>query len=250
MTMRTQRRTRDPDWHPLVFALGCGSSLVLLASWFFEPTRSLWSALDTWFFNLVNGSLGASREWQVFWALANNRIVDVASALIFVALYATFVWRYRRKETNRFVARGLLLTAMVVASKQIAEAIAMVVDRKSPTLVFPDAVRLSELVPEIPTKDVGNVVFPGDHATILLICAGFLTFYLPKGYAAASWLAAVIFSVPRLVGGGHWLTDDIVGAAAVAGISLTYVFATPLHRVVPDSLERLLARIRTRASIS
>ena len=247
--MRTHQQIHGEDWHPLAFALGCGSGVILLATWFIEPTRSLWLVLDERFFFLVNDSLVTAGAWQDFWALANNRIFDVVSALTFVGLFTYFVGRHRRDQLVRFVARGLLLTGMVVAAKQIAEALAMVVNRKSPTLVFPDAVRLSELVPEIPTKDVGYVVFPGDHATILLVCAGFLTFYLPRRYAVIGWIATVIFSAPRLVSGGHWLTDDIVGAVAVAGFILTYVFATPLHRVITDRLEQGFTHIRAKMSI-
>lgn len=247
--MTPQRQTQDEDWHLLAFVLGCGSSVILLATWFIEPTRSLWSALDERFFFMVNDSLVAAEGWQVFWALANNRLVDIVSALSFIGIYTHFVWRHRRERPEVFIARGLLLTVMVMAAKQIAEAIAMVVDRESPTLVFPEVVRLSELVPGIPTKDVGYVVFPGDHATILFICAGFLTFYLPRRYAAIGWIAAAVFSVPRMVGGGHWLTDNIVGAVAVGSFILTYVFATPLHRVVTDGLEGGIRRFRTRKAI-
>jgi membrane-associated phospholipid phosphatase len=175
-------------------------------------------------------------------------MVDIVSAFAFVGLYAFFARRHRGEQLDRTVARGILLTGMVLASKQIAEALAMLIDRDSPTLVHPDAVRLSELVPAIPTKDVGYVVFPGDHATILLVCAGVLTFYLPRRYAVVAWIAAVVFSVPRLVGGGHWLTDDIVGAAAVAGFMHTYVFATPVHRVITDRIERSIAKIRAKTS--
>ena len=220
-----------------------------MLSWFIEPTRSLWLALDDRFFFAVNHSLARATGWQVFWAVANNRMVDIVSALIFVALYGSYVRRYHRQQIDLWIARGLLLTGMVVAAKQIAEALAMLVGRISPTLAHPDAIRLSQLVPAFPTKDTGHVVFPGDHATILLVCAGAATFYLPRGYAAVAWIAAVGFSIPRLVGGGHWLTDDLVGAVAVAGFILAYVFATPLHRVVTDRLEKVVRQIRARLPV-
>lgn len=248
-TMTSQRRTFAQHWHPLAFAVGCGFAVILLASWFVEPTRTHWLALDHRFFFWVNGWLATSGRWQVFWALANNRMVDIVSALAFIGLYGMFVRRHREEKLNRSIARGLLLTGMVIAAKQITEALATLIGRKSPTLVYPEAIRLSELVPEIPTKDVGNVVFPGDHATILLVCAGVVTFYLPLRYAVSAWIAAAIFSAPRLVGGGHWLTDNIVGSAAVAAFMLAYVFATPLHRILTNQLERGISRIRTKNAI-
>ena len=248
--MKTHRQTLEEDWHPVAFATGCGFCVLLLVSWFIEPTRSLWLALDDSFFFAVNRSLASPRNWQVFWAIANNRAVDIVSALTFVALYGHCVRRHYRQQINLSIARGLLLTGMVVAAKQIAEALAVLVGRTSPTLVHPDAIRLSRLLPEFPMKDTGNVVFPGDHATILLVCAGFLTFYLPRRYSVVAWIAAIAFSIPRLVGGGHWLTDDLVGSVAVASFILTYVFATPLHRIVTERLETTVKRIRARFSTS
>ncbi len=242
--METHRQHLEHDWHPVAFAAGCGFCVLLLVSWFIEPTRPLWLALDDHFFFAVNRTLASSRGCQIFWAIANTRGVDIVSALTFVALYSHCVRRHDRLQVDLSIARGLLLTGLVVAAKQIAEALAVLVGRTSPTLVYPGAVRLSELVPEFPTKDAGYVVFPGDHATILLVCAGFMTFYLPRRYSVVAWIAAVAFSIPRLVGGGHWLTDDLVGAVAVAGFVLTYVFATPFHRIVTDRLETAVKRIR------
>ncbi len=242
--MKTPQQQLEHDWHPVVFTAGCGFCVMLLASWLIEPTRSLWLALDEHFFFAVNRSLASSKGWPLFWAIANNRMVDVVSALTFVALYGHSVGRHFKQQVDLSIARGLLLTGMVVTAKQISEALAMLVGRMSPTLVYPGAVRLSELVPGLPTKDAGHVVFPGDHATILLVCAGFLAFYLPRSSSVAAWIAAVAFSIPRLIGGGHWLTDDLVGSVAVAGFILSYVFATPLHRVVTDRLEAAVKRIR------
>jgi len=160
-----------------------------------------------------------------------------------IGLFAVFVLRSGRDRKDFFVAIGLMLTGLLVAAIQIAGAI--MVTRLSPTLFLPGALRLSELVSWIPTKDAAGDSFPGDHATVLLICAGVITFYLPRTYAAAAWVLAVVFMIPRLVGGAHWLSDYLVGSAAVAGFVLSYVFATPLHSIMTDRLERLVRRYRS-----
>ena len=237
-------RHRPEDWHPTAFVLGCGLSIALLMSWILEPTRSLWLTLDENVFWALNNSLAWGRGWQVFWAVANNRTVDVVSALCMIGLFAHFLLRHGRGRSNFFVAVGLLLTSLVYSASQIAGVI--MVRRPSPTMVYPDALRLSELVSWIPTKDVSRDGFPGDHAVVLLICAGVITFYLPRAYATAAWVLAVVFTVPRLVSGAHWLTDDLVGSVAVAGFVLSYVFATPIHSIMTDGLERLIRRYRSR----
>lgn len=236
-------RHRPEDWRPAAFVLGCGLSIALLMSWILEPTRSLWLTLDENVFWALNDSLAWGRGWQVFWAAANNRAVDAVAALSMIGLFAVFVLRSGRDRKDFFVAIGLMLTGLLVAAIQIAGAI--MVTRLSPTLLLPGALRLSELVSWIPTKDAAGDSFPGDHATVLLICAGVITFYLPRTYAAAAWVLAVVFMIPRLVGGAHWLSDYLVGSAAVAGFVLSYVFATPLHSIMTDRLERLVRRYRS-----
>ena len=235
---------RPEDWHPVAFILGCGLSIALLMSWLFEPTRSLWLTIDENVFWALNNSLAWGRGWQVFWAVANNRAFDVVAALCMIGLFVHFLLRKGRGRTIFFVAAGLLLTGLVYSASQIAGAI--MIERKSPTLVHPEALRLSELVSWIPTKDVSRDGFPGDHAVVLLICAGVITFFLPRAYAAAAWVLAVVFTAPRLVSGAHWLTDDLVGSVAVAGFVLSYVFATPIHSVMTDGLEPLIRRYRSR----
>ncbi len=235
---------RPEDWHPVAFILGCGLSIALLMSWILEPTRSLWLTLDDNFFWAVNDSLAWGRGWQVFWAVANNRAVDAVATLSFFGLFVHFNVRKGQERTEFLLAIGLMLTGLLIAAIQIAGAI--MIGRPSPTLVHPDALRLSELVFWIPTKDSAGDSFPGDHAVVLLICAGVITYYLPRAYAAAAWMLAVIFMIPRLVGGAHWLSDYLVGSAAVSGFVLSYVFATPLHSIMTDRLELLVRRYRTR----
>ena len=235
---------RPEDWHPAAFVSGCVLSIAYLVSWILEPTRSLWLALDEKVFWALNKTLGMGETWQVFWAVANNRAVDIVAALCMIGLFAHFVLRKGRERTDFFVAVSLLLAGLIYSASQIAGAI--MIERKSPTMVHPDALRLSELVSWIPTKDISRDGFPGDHAVVLLICAGVITYYLPRAYAVAAWVLAVVFMAPRIVSGAHWLTDDLVGSAAVTGFVLSYVLATPLHSIITDRLERLVRRCRSR----
>ena len=235
---------RPGTWHPVALALGCSLSVALLASWLLEPTRSLWLALDERVFWALNGSLACCRAWQVLWALANNRMVDIVAALAMVGLYLHFMLRAGPVARNRLVAVGAMLTGLVLFAVQIGKALP--IRRPSATLMHPSAFRLTELVSWLPTKDASADTFPGDHATVLFICAGVITLYLPRAYAAAAWTLAAVFMVPRLVSGAHWVTDDLVGAVSVAGFVLTCTFATPLHRIMTDHLERVIGRLRAR----
>jgi len=236
---------RPEDWHPTAFVTGNILSVALLASWFVEPTRSIWLAVDEHFFRITNDALARGRSWQVLWAAANSRAVDLIAALSMVGLYAHYVLRRGRDRLDRFVAVGMMLTGFLVVAKRFADALA-VVHRRSPTLTHTDAHRLSELVSWIPTKDAAGDSFPGDHCMVLLICAGVISFYLPRAWAAGAWIVAGAFTVPRLLSGAHWLSDNVVGSLAVASFLLTWMLATPLHSVTTDALEKLLRRLRER----
>jgi membrane-associated phospholipid phosphatase len=235
---------RPGTWHPSALVVGCSACVLLLASWLLEPTRSLWLALDEKVFWALNSSLSCCRAWQVFWALANNRLVDIVAALAMVGLYLHFLLGEGRGAKDRLLAIGAMLSGLVLIAVQMGKAFPY--RRPSATLIHSSAIRLTELVSWLPTKDASTDTFPGDHAAVLFICAGVITVYLPRAYAAAAWTIAVVFLVPRLVSGAHWLTDDVVGAASFAGLVLTCTFATPLHRVLTDNLERVIARLLAR----
>jgi len=236
---------RPEEWHPSAFVAGSIISISLLVSWFVDPTRSFWLALDDRFFRATNDTLAWGRSWQVLWAVANFRAVDLITALSMVGLYAHYVLRRGRHQMGRFSAAGLMLTGLLVVAKRFADALSFV-HRSSPTLVHPDAHRLSELAPWIPTKDTAVDSFPGDHCMVLLICAGAISFYLPRTWAAGAWVIAVVFTLPRLMSGAHWLSDNLAGSVAIAVFILSRVFATPLHSVITDGLEELLHRLRRR----
>jgi len=238
---------RPEDWHPSAIVAGSVISIALLASWFVEPTRSVWMALDLRFFWATNDTLAWGRPWQTLWAAANFRAVDLIPAVLMVGLYGHYVFRRGRDQLARWFAVGLMLTGLLVAAKRFADALS-VVNRRSPTLVFADAHRLSDLVPWIPTKDTAVDSFPGDHSMVLLICAGVLSFYLPRAWAVIAWIIAVVFTMPRLMSGAHWLSDNLVGSLALALFLLTWVLATPLHSVTTDGLEGLFGHLKKLAA--
>jgi len=236
---------RPGAWHPLVLALGAGLSVGLLATWFLEPTRSAWLYLDEKVFWAFNETLADGRLWQGFWAVANSRLGDVLSAAMMIGVYLHFMFRQGREAKGRIIAVGVLLTGLVIIAERLGHFLP--VHRPSPTLLHADALRLSGLVSWIATKDYSGDSFPGDHGTVVLICAGVITYYLPRNYAIAAWLLALFWVLPRIVAGAHWMTDDFVGSVSVAGLVLTLAFATPFHRVAVDLVETGIARIRRRS---
>lgn len=215
-----------------------------MLSWLMEPTRSFWLALDDNAFWAMNNSLNWGESWQKLWAIANNRAFDLAAAVSMLSLFAYRAWVDDRKKLNHYLALGLFLFITLIVAMQLGKALP--IERPSATAHFPEALRLTELVPDISTKDYSGDSFPGDHGLVLLICAGFALAYLPPLYALLAALFCLIFTLPRLMSGAHWLTDEIVGAVAVGSFILSWVFASPLHNKAISKIEKWVASIRHR----
>ncbi len=226
------------EWRTLPLILANLLALLLLLSWLVEPTRSLWQALDEQLFWAMNRSLNWGVAWQRLWAIANNRVFDLVAAFAMLLLFAHQALLRDRARLPHYIAVGLMmfctLLLMLAISKELP------IERLSATAQFPQALRLTQLVPDIPTKDYSSDSFPGDHGLVLLLCAGFALAYLPRVHGLLALLLMVIFTLPRLMSGAHWVTDEIVGALSIGLIALSWLFATPLHRRLLDWFEQRL----------
>ena len=236
------------QWRPLILISTNLFGIALFASWLLEPTRSLWMQLDNWAFWSMNNSLADGNLWRWFWAITNNRMFDLITLGCMLVLYSHYSLRKDRQNLNRYIAVGILMLIAVLVASQIGKAIPII--RPSATNYFPDALRLSHLVPEISTKDISGDTFPGDHGLILLIYAGFVGFFMSRTYGVIASMMMVAFTLPRLMSGAHWLTDEIVGAVALGVITLSWLLATPLHAVTINGLERWVAKRRSGLSHS
>jgi len=232
------------QWHLKTLIAGNIIALALILSWLYEPTRSLWLALDVRAFWAMNDSLNWGTAWQKIWAIANNRAFDLAAAVSMLALFSHRALTDERSRLNHYMALGILLFLILMVAMQLGKSLP--IERPSATAQFPEALRLSVLVPDISTKDYSGDSFPGDHGLVLLICAGFAFFYLPPMHAVLALLFSLVFTLPRLMSGAHWLTDEIVGAIAMASFVLSWLFATPLHSKLQQWLEGFVSSMRAR----
>ena len=124
----------------------------------------------------------------------------------------------------------LLLLAIGTAKFVIAD---LVLDqwcqfhRTSPSLTF-EAVRLSQVETWVKAKDSSRFCFPSDHGTVSLAVAFYTLLRSPRRVGWAFGLA-VLFTVPRIIAGAHWLTDIVIGSAFVAFAGVSILMMTPLH---------------------
>lgn len=234
------RSVDNSGWKPAVLIICNVAALLLFFSWLLEPTRSFWLYLDNQSFWAMNNSLAWGESWQKIWAIANNRAFDLVAAFAMLSLFAYPALISDRSNQRRYI--GIFVLAILTVLIFITIGKEIPVDRVSATTDYKDALRLSQLVPDIKTKDIASDSFPGDHGLVLFIFAGFACYYLSRAAGVLACLFMVIFALPRLMSGAHWLTDEIVGAVFLGTIALSWVFATPLSSKVVNWIEQKIPR--------
>ena len=222
--------TENRGWRPVGLLVFQGLALLLLASWWFKDstTRLLWDQLDQLVFFSLNGSLAEGESWQRFWAIANNRAFDLVSAILVMLLYARFSLAEGGKYLAERIAAFILVFLFTLLMIEISNGTLEELSRKSPSLILEPVYRLTELVPDITAKDFSASSFPGDHASVLMLWTGYFWLLAGARYGLIVLLIAVLFSMPRVVAGAHWFTDDVVGSGFVALTGLGWLFYTPL----------------------
>ncbi|MCW8848089.1 MAG: phosphatase PAP2 family protein [Sedimenticola sp.] len=219
-------------WYPLAFILCHLFALLIYGSWLFEPTRTLWDAVDTHLFYFLNGSLEQGEDWRIFWATANTRMADIATGIGMIIFFFLFVFsgpkNLRIERLSMFgIMSGMILLSqdggLVDLYKQI-----LTVNRSSPSLTLEPVFRLSELVPHIQAKDASHGSFPGDHGIVTLIWVSCVWFFASWRWGVAATLIGALILLPRMVAGAHWLSDNLVGSSLLVLLMVAWILCTPL----------------------
>ncbi|MGH8549806.1 MAG: phosphatase PAP2 family protein [Methylococcales bacterium] len=217
-------------------------AVLLLMSWFIEPTRTAWLTVDDMVFCLFNDSLKTGGDsWRMLWALTNHRLFDAISAGMLALVFIVSAWRNGRASWYWHTAVLSVTVIAVLIGTRIGHLIPA--ERPSGTMLYNGVFRLNEWASGFETKDISYSTFPGDHGMVALIGYGYAFHYLGRGYALAAFVAALFVVMPRLVGGAHWLSDELVGAGFVGILVLSWSFYTPLADYLVDKADRLWRRI-------
>jgi membrane-associated phospholipid phosphatase len=220
-------------------------ALVLLASWLWPPARLLWDRFDAAAFQLLNAPLASNAAWARVWAACNMRPVDLGFGLIMLGILVKgnfiFAAAQVRQALYAFVAVLLLLLLIRVGPlNELANA--MHWQRASPSLTVDGAVRLTVLFPDWARdwhmKDSSGRSFPGDHASVLLLWAIFLSPFARGWRRWLVWGLALLFMLPRLVSGAHWLSDVLVGGVFLGLIAIGWGLYTPYAAKACALMER------------
>ena len=220
-------------------------ALALLMLWVWPTGNAAFTQFDTWFFHLLNRPLERSEAWLWTWTIASMRPFDIVVGLILLALLIKGDWVFRTLQTRAaligFVLTLILLLVIRTVFSKIIDHTSLQHD--SASVVIPDAIKLSEIFPTLEDKwqlkDRSSQSFPGDHASVLLIWAMFMSvFSRSAGQRIVIWALALLFMMPRLVAGAHWGQDDYIGGVIIALLALSWSRYTPFVAVVTGLIFR------------
>jgi membrane-associated phospholipid phosphatase len=188
-----------------------------------------------------------SSAMQTVWGLTNHRSFDLFAAAWMVVLFLIYYVRNPRNENREeLVQFGLYMTVMLLLVTLASEALIQF-HRLSPANtngLREQAVLLSDLPDLIhwKVKISSNNSFPGDHATVLLLIGSCIILRLRSWYGWTAAFGMAAFALPRLAGGGHWLSDILAGSL------FFYLFFFPLLMCAPVR-ERALLLLRRPAGL-
>ncbi len=209
--------------------------IALLCFWLWPFGQILCLTFDEWLFHTLNAPLADNTAWRYIWTLGSLRPFDLVVGLILLALLIRGNWVFKAHQVREaffgfFVTLILLVVIRALFSKWVDAA---GWQHESPSAVFSDAIRLSHFYPHLESawelKDRSTKSFPGDHASVLLIWALFMTLFT-RGFwqNLVVWALAFLFMLPRLVAGAHWGQDDYIGGLLMAILALGWSCYTPL----------------------
>ena len=221
----------------------------ILATWLWQPTRQLWDALDTRLFHWLNASLAGSTTWAKVWAISNMRPFDIGVGILMLGLLIKRDWAFNGTHIRRallaLIALLILLLLVRFGFDTILKALHW--KRASPSLTVGDAVRLTQLFPDweayLYLKDSSAQCFPGDHASVLLMWAMLASGFARGWKLLLVWAITILFMLPRLVAGAHWLSDDLVGGVFLSFIAFGWGFYSPYAARASTFLEKIFSPI-------
>lgn len=242
----------NSQWRPRALLACHLLAALLLLSWLWQPTRDLWDGFDLWLFQLLNEPVHAAGLWAKVWAIGSMRPVDLGVGVVMLAvmLKADLVFQGHqvRRALFAFLTALLALLLLRVGFAELVKVMGW--QRPSASLVVEGSARLTELFPDWEErwdmKDSASRSFPGDHASVLLIWALFMSFFARNWRLLLVWAIAVIGMLPRLVAGAHWGSDAFVGGVFLSLLALAWSCYTPFGYRASEWLEKVTLPLTSR----
>jgi Kdo2-lipid A phosphotransferase len=234
----------EPTFAPgriLVFNL---VGALLVWTWL-SPGLMFWTEIDDAVFFMTNAWLTPENEaWVVFVAAVNNRLFDVVSFFILLAIYL-WAMSHDTQRTHRMMRWGGIGITMLLTAVLFAQGFRMVVPytHPSPTLVYDDVNLITEMV-DFSTKDSSGSSFPGDHGVNLFLFTAFMWRFAGLKVMLVSAVFAVLLSAPRILSGAHWFSDVFFAAIVINLVAAPWILLTPLGPGLSRAITAGMVKVR------
>ncbi|BFM14405.1 phosphatase PAP2 family protein [Maricurvus nonylphenolicus] len=217
-------------------------ALLLLASWLIPATGELWQQWNNATYYFLNGSLAANEQWSLLWAVMNNRSADLIPVIAIFPLLLKSDLIFKSTEVRQgFIGLCLLMFVMLIFRTILDKtAKTMGWTGNSPSLELTPFISLDALYPHLSPKDSAGSSFPGDHASVLIIIATYALLHKFNRWSLLLTALAIVFILPRLFSGAHWLTDQVIGGSLIAFFTIAWGRYTPYLAWATPRVDRQL----------
>ena len=231
-------------WRPALI-LSCGLVSVLwVVSLFWGPLVPYWKQLDEAAFFALNGTLEWGGAWNFFWGHMNTRPLDIAWGIL-MGLPLLWVLAFdRRWPLHERLARVLLIGFSILLAVFIAKRIGGEIGRFSPSDHLRPFLNLNHLIEGLSAKTGSNDSFPGDHGVTAFVYFVGMVIYIRR--LPLTLIALVVLlanTTPRLIGGGHWLSDVTVGAVGFTLLVYPLMVGTPVLTWLEKGCQSLVEKL-------
>lgn len=227
-------------WRPMPLIALHLVAVTLMLTFISSSGFELWRQIDSHIFFYLNGTLSEGGNWAWIWAWANTRQKDMLLAGVMLIFLVFPHLGFQRSQLQHALVGFLALMIFMVPLRYFFYEFSKVLDLTgpSPSITLAPAYMLTELFPHIPAKDSAGRSFPGDHATVLLVWAGYILLNKRSIGSMVAVILAAIMILPRLMSGAHWFSDVAVGGFAVALPVLAWAFYSPVVYRITLGLEK------------
>jgi len=225
-------------------------ALLLLISWLAPETGKFWQQWNSSLFYLFNGSLENNKYWSLLWAILNNRLADLIPVIVIFPILLRSNLIFNATEVRQgFVGLCLLMFVMLFFRVMVDKTVKIMGwTGNSPSLELSPFISLEALFPQLSPKDSSGSSFPGDHASVLMLIAIYVLLHRLNRWSLLVAALAIVFMLPRLFSGAHWLTDQVIGGSLIAFFTVAWGRYTPFLAwttpTVSQKLEALFMRMR------
>lgn len=236
----------QPQWQMKKLFICHILAMILIIFWAYPYTHALASHFDVDFFRSINGTLNSGATWAGLWAIMSSCFFDFVIAIILIALLIKPNWLYSGKVVRQafFALLSILILQVIIRIIFTKYIEYLGWQHASPSISLDGVYRLSDhfafFEQRLEIKDSSKRSFPGDHASVLMIWALFLSLFARRfSQYLTIWIIAIIFMMPRLIAGAHWLSDDYVGGLFLAILALAWGAYTPFAYKAANVLIRI-----------